>query len=106
MEQLAASMEEVSATVINITENIESIRKDITVMADKTGEGLERVDSIRQKAEGMKADATASQVSAADMVARISENFPLRLNRANRWKRLISLQMRYCQFLHRQIFLH
>ena len=72
MEQLAASMEEVSATVINITENIESIRKDITVMADKTGEGLERVDSIRQKAEGMKADATASQVSAADMVARIS----------------------------------
>ena len=27
MEQLAASMEEVSATVINITENIESIRK-------------------------------------------------------------------------------
>ena len=45
-------MEEVSATVINITENIESIRKDITVMADKTGEGLERVDSIRQKAEG------------------------------------------------------
>ena len=65
-------MEEVSATVINITENIESIRKDITVMADKTGEGLERVDSIRQKAEGMKADATASQVSAADMVARIS----------------------------------
>ena len=52
MEQLAASMEEVSATVINITENIESIRKDITVMADKTGEGLERVDSIRQKAEG------------------------------------------------------
>ena len=59
MEQLAASMEEVSATVINITENIESIRKDITVMADKTG-------------EGMKADATASQVSAADMVARIS----------------------------------
>ena len=72
MEQLAASMEEVSATVINITENIESIRKDITVMADKTGEGLERVDSIRQKAEGMKADAAASQVSAADMVARIS----------------------------------
>ena len=72
MEQLAASMQEVSATVINITENIESIRKDITVMADKTGEGLERVDSIRQKAEGMKADATASQVSAADMVARIS----------------------------------
>ena len=72
MEQLAASMEEVSATVINITENIESIRKDITVMADKTGEGLERVDSIRQKAEGMKADATASQVSATDMVARIS----------------------------------
>lgn len=72
MEQLAASMEEVSATVINITENIESIRKDITVMADKTGEGLERVDSIRQKAEGMKADATASQVSASDMVARIS----------------------------------
>lgn len=72
MEQLAASMEEVSATVINITENIESIRKDITVMADKTGEGLERVDSIRQKAEGMKADATASQVSAADMVAHIS----------------------------------
>ena len=72
MEQRAASMEEVSATVINITENIESIRKDITVMADKTGEGLERVDSIRQKAEGMKADATASQVSAADMVARIS----------------------------------
>lgn len=72
MEQLAASMEEVSATVINITENIESIRKDITVMADKTGEGLERVDSIRHKAEGMKADATASQVSAADMVARIS----------------------------------
>lgn len=72
MEQLAASMEEVSATVINITENIESIRKDITIMADKTGEGLERVDSIRQKAEGMKADATASQVSAADMVARIS----------------------------------
>lgn len=72
MEQLAASMEKVSATVINITENIESIRKDITVMADKTGEGLERVDSIRQKAEGMKADATASQVSAADMVARIS----------------------------------
>ncbi len=72
MELLAASMEEVSATVINITENIESIRKDITVMADKTGEGLERVDSIRQKAEGMKADATASQVSAADMVARIS----------------------------------
>ena len=72
MEQLAASMEEVSATVINITENIESIRKDITVMADKTGEGLERVDSIRQKAEGMKADATASQESAADMVARIS----------------------------------
>ena len=72
MEQLAASMEEVSATVINITENIESIRKDITVMADKTGEGLERVDSIRQKAEGMKADATASQMSAADMVARIS----------------------------------
>ena len=72
MEQLAASMEVVSATVINITENIESIRKDITVMADKTGEGLERVDSIRQKAEGMKADATASQVSAADMVARIS----------------------------------
>ena len=57
MEQLAASMQEVSATVINITENIESIRKDITVMADKTGEGLERVDSIRQKAEGMKADA-------------------------------------------------
>ena len=48
MEQLAASMQEVSATVINITENIESIRKDITVMADKTGEGLERVDSIRQ----------------------------------------------------------
>ena len=41
-------------------------------MADKTGEGLERVDSIRQKAEGMKADAAASQVSAADMVARIS----------------------------------
>ena len=38
-------------------------------MADKTGEGLERVDSIRQKAEGMKADAAASQVSAADMVA-------------------------------------
>ena len=72
MEQLAASMEEVSATVINITENIESIRKDITVMADKTGEGLERVDSIRQKAEGMKADATASQVSAADMMAHIS----------------------------------
>lgn len=72
MEQLAASMQEVSATVINITENIESIRKDITVMADKTGEGLERVDSIRQKAEGMKADAAASQVSAADMVARIS----------------------------------
>lgn len=72
MEQLAASMQEVSATVINITENIESIRKDIIVMADKTGEGLERVDSIRQKAEGMKADATASQVSAADMVARIS----------------------------------
>ena len=72
MEQLAASMQEVSATVINITENIESIRKDITVMADKTGEGLEHVDSIRQKAEGMKADATASQVSAADMVARIS----------------------------------
>ena len=72
MEQLAASMEEVSATVINITENIESIRKDITIMADKTGEGLERVDSIRQKAEGMKADATASQVSAADMVVRIS----------------------------------
>ena len=72
MEQLAASMQEVSATVINITENIESIRKDITVMADKTGEGLERVDSIRQKAEGIKADATASQVSAADMVARIS----------------------------------
>ncbi len=72
MEQLAASMEEVSATVINITENIESIRKDITVMADKTGEGLERVDSIRQKAEGMKADAAASQVSASDMVARIS----------------------------------
>ena len=72
MEQLAASMEEVSATVINITENIESIRKDITVMADKTGEGLERVDSIRRKAEGMKADAAASQVSAADMVARIS----------------------------------
>ena len=72
MEQLAASMEEVSATVINITENIESIRKDITVMADKTGEGLERVDSIRQKAEGMKADAAASQVSASDMVAHIS----------------------------------
>ena len=72
MEQLAASMEEVSATVVNITENIESIRKDITVMADKTGEGLERVDNIRQKAEGMKADATASQASAADMVARIS----------------------------------
>ena len=72
MEQLAASMQEVSATVINITENIESIRKDITVMADPTGEGLERVDSIRQKAEGMKADAAASQVSAADMVARIS----------------------------------
>ena len=72
MEQLAASMQEVSATVINITETIESIRKDITVMADKTGEGLERVDSIRQKAEGMKADAAASQVSAADMVARIS----------------------------------
>lgn len=72
MEQLAASMQEVSATVINITENIESIRKDITVMADKTGEGLECVDSIRQKAEGMKADAAASQVSAADMVARIS----------------------------------
>ena len=72
MEQLAASMEEVSATVVNITENIESIRKDITVMADKTGEGLERVDNIRQKAEGMKTDATASQASAADMVARIS----------------------------------
>lgn len=72
MEQLAASMEEVSATVVNITENIESIRKDITVMADKTGEGLERVDNIRQKAESMKADATASQASAADMVARIS----------------------------------
>ena len=72
MEQLAASMEEVSATVTNITENIESIRKDITVMADKTGEGLERVDSIRQKAEGMKADAAASQVSASDMVAHIS----------------------------------
>lgn len=72
MEQLAASMEEVSATVVNITENIESIRKDITVMADKTGEGLERVDYIRQKAESMKADATASQASAADMVARIS----------------------------------
>lgn len=72
MEQLAASMQEVSATVINITENIESIRKDITVMADKTGEGLERVDSIRQKAEGMKADAAASQVSASDMVAHIS----------------------------------
>ena len=83
MEQLAASMEEVSATVINITENIESIRKDITVMADKTGEGLERVDSIRQKAEGMKADATASQVSASDMVARISgELSPLRLNKS------------------------
>lgn len=72
MEQLAASMEEVSATVTNITENIESIRKDITVMADKTGEGLEHVDSIRQKAEGMKADAAASQVSASDMVAHIS----------------------------------
>lgn len=72
MEQLAASMEEVSATVVNITENIESIRKDITVMADKTGEGLERVDYIRQKAESMKADATASQASAADMVERIS----------------------------------
>ena len=41
-------------------------------MADKTGEGLERVDSIRQKAEGMKADAAASQVSASDMVAHIS----------------------------------
>lgn len=84
MEQLAASMEEVSATVINITENIESIRKDITVMADKTGEGLERVDSIRQKAEGMKADATASQVSAADMVARISGELSTAIEQSKR----------------------
>ena len=73
MEQLAASMQEVSATVVNITENIESIRSDIAVMADKTGEGLERVDNIRQKAENMKTDATESQKSANDMVARISE---------------------------------
>jgi methyl-accepting chemotaxis protein len=65
MEQLAASMEEVSATVINITENIESIRKDITVMADKTGEGLERVDSIRQKAEGMKVARISGELSTA-----------------------------------------
>lgn len=91
MEQLAASMQEVSATVVNITENIESIRSDITVMADKTGEGLERVDNIRQKAESMKTDATESQKSANDMVARISEELSTAIEQSKQVEKINEL---------------
>lgn len=91
MEQLAASMQEVSATVVNITENIESIRSDITVMADKTGEGLERVDNIRQKAESMKIDATESQKSANDMVARISEELSTAIEQSKQVEKINEL---------------
>jgi methyl-accepting chemotaxis protein len=91
MEQLAASMQEVSATVVNITENIESIRSDITVMADKTGEGLERVDNIRQKAENMKTDATESQKSANDMVARISEELSTAIEQSKQVEKINEL---------------
>lgn len=91
MEQLAASMQEVSATVVNITENIESIRSDITVMADKTGEGLERVDNIRQKAESMKTDATESQKSANDMVVRISEELSTAIEQSKQVEKINEL---------------
>jgi methyl-accepting chemotaxis protein len=91
MEQLAASMQEVSATVVNITENIESIRSDITVMADKTGEGLERVDNIRQKAENMKTDATESQKSANDMVVRISEELSTAIEQSKQVEKINEL---------------
>lgn len=91
MEELAASMQEVSATIINITENIESIRQDITVMADKTGEGLSKVDGVRQKTETMKANAMASQTSANDMVSHISKELTTAIEQSRQVEKINEL---------------
>ena len=91
MQELAASMQEVSATVLNITENIDSIRSDISVMADKTGEGRNRVDNIRQKAENMKTAATASQESANNMVSRISDELSTAIEQSKQVEKINEL---------------
>lgn len=91
MQELAASMEETSAAMTNISDNIERIKERITVMAEKTNEGLSYVDNIRKRADDMQSNAMLSQNNAKDMVYQISTELSSAIEQSKRVEKINEL---------------
>lgn len=68
MEQLAAGMEEVSATVITENESTKQVEQSVQSMADKVSEGTEFTNEIKARADKMQKEAQESSENASQMV--------------------------------------
>lgn len=74
MEQLAASMEEVSVTISNIEEDFAEVGNNVTDFAKSSGYILDYSQEMQERAEGLEKKAVVSQNKAGDMVGEIVED--------------------------------
>lgn len=68
MEELAAGMEEVSATVSNLTEDTRSAETAMTGMADKAAEGTNFAGEMKKRAEHLQEKAENSRNTADEII--------------------------------------
>ena len=72
MEELAASMDEVDATTLNVKEYIEDVYEEVNKIYDSSENGLGFAKEMNKRAENLKKSSEKSQAATKDVIADIT----------------------------------
>jgi methyl-accepting chemotaxis protein len=91
MQQLAASMEEVTATITSMLDSIGTLNTDVITMIDNSVVTMEYIDEMKIRANTMKVEANGKKAATSEMLNNIGDTLREAIENSKRVERIDEL---------------